>query len=110
MSPDREGKWEPGVQARQETIRAAYLAQAEELERGTADEYRLARDIRSFVAGMPVPLTGQQLLASELKLSRNKAASPPPHRSAPHGETQQHPNLHPEPLLPVSPPRIIRRP
>lgn len=106
-SGSNPSEWEVGIQARQQTIRAAYLARAEELEQGSPDELRLASDIRRFVAGMPVPLTGQQILGSELKLIRNEATSSPLHHSAPCREIQQQPSLRAGPLSPV-PPRIIR--
>ena len=99
MSPDRAGKWEPGVQARQETIRAAYLAQAEELERGTADEYRLARDIRDFVGNMPVPLTRQQLLTFEKMPTHEQVSQSQPNCSAP-GNGIEQPSCSPQYLEP----------
>ena len=106
-SPDKPSKWEPGVQARQEAIRAAYLVQAEELERGTTDDVHLARDIRSFVSSMPVPLTQQQLLASEKKLACAQVTQSQPYGSAPgHGiEQQSRPprSLEPGPHLPSHP-------
>jgi type IV secretion system T-DNA border endonuclease VirD2 len=104
----KRGGWEVGIQARQEGIRAAYLARAEELEQGTADEHRLARDIRSFVAGMPVPLNRQQLLASELKRNRHQAPAAQPHLPASLGGTSEQPAPRIEPILQHSPPRILR--
>lgn len=58
--------WSRRIQARQEAIRRAYLGHAETLEQGDAAERELARDIRRFVAEMPVPLTRRQAMAVEL--------------------------------------------
>lgn len=58
--------WERAVQDRQRAIRNTYLARAEQLERGEADDRRLAKDIRAFVAGMSVPLTRRQAMVAEL--------------------------------------------
>lgn len=107
-SGGNQSKWEIGVQARQQAIRTVYLTRAKELEQGTADELRLAHDIRSFVADMPPPLTSQQLLASELKLTRNKAAASLPHGPTPPRESQQQPSLPPEPLPNLLLSRTIR--
>ena len=68
--------WERAVQVRQLGIREAYLARADDLERGEAADQRLARDIRSFVAGMPVPLSRQQVVGMELSRIQNEL--PPP--------------------------------
>ena len=109
MSIDRSSNWEPGVQARQETIRAAYLAQAEELERGTADDVHLARDIRCFVSSMPVPLTRQQLLVSEKKLARIHDTQSQPTRFAPGRTDEQLRSRRSSELSPPVPsPRVIR--
>lgn len=103
-SSDKPSKWELGVQVRQETIRAAYLAQAEELERGTADDAKIARDIRNFVASMPVPLTRQQLLISEKRLVRAQASQYQPERSVPDCGVEQQlrspQSLQPGPQMP----------
>ena len=53
------------------------LKQADELDIGTAEDRRLAQGIRSFVADMPIPLTRQQLLASQRKLAGDDAATSP---------------------------------
>ena len=103
-SPDKPSKWELGIQARQEAIRAAYLTQAEELEQGAADDVHLARDIRSFVASMPVPLTRQRMLASEKKLTRALDTQFQPDRSTPSGGNVKKPrspgSLNPDPDIP----------
>ena len=91
------GGWEIDIQDRQQAIRTAYLTLAEQLERGTAEELHLASDVRSFVAGMPIPLTRQQLLNSELRLTREKASLSPPHRQAPPAPTQHQPSLSSQP-------------
>jgi hypothetical protein len=58
--------WERALQHRQRAIRETYLARAEQLECGEADDRRLAKDIRAFVAGLSVPLTRRQAMAAEL--------------------------------------------
>lgn len=59
--------WHRDIQARQESIRRAYLEHAAELTQGDAADRHLARDIERFVADMPVPLTRRQALAVELR-------------------------------------------
>ena len=59
--------WSQDIQERQEAIRRAYLTHADELSKGDASERQLARDIRRFVADMPVPLTRQQALGVALR-------------------------------------------
>jgi type IV secretion system T-DNA border endonuclease VirD2 len=66
-TPPQPRDWSRDIQARQESIRRAYLAHAEELAKGEAADRRLASDIRRFVADMPVPLTRRQALAVELR-------------------------------------------
>lgn len=65
--PPQPHAWSHDIQARQESIRRAYLAHAEGLAKGDAADRRLARDIRRFVAEMPVPLTRRQALAVALR-------------------------------------------
>jgi len=63
------------IQARQDSIRRAYLGHirraylghADELAKGDAADRRLAQDIRRFVADMPVALTRRQALTAELR-------------------------------------------
>ena len=64
--------WSRDIQARQDSIRQAYLAHADVLGQGEASERQLARDIRRFVADMPVPLTRRQAMAVELRQVLNK--------------------------------------
>ncbi len=59
--------WSRDIQARQDSIKRAYLGHADELEKGGADDKVLARDIRRFVRDMPVPLTRRQAMAVELR-------------------------------------------
>ena len=59
--------WSRGIQTRQENIRQSYLGHADELIKGDAADRQLARDIRRFVADMPVPLTRRQAMAVELR-------------------------------------------
>ena len=64
--PPQPRNWQRDIQARQESIRKAYLEHASELTQGDAADRRLARDIERFVADMLVPLTRRQALAVEL--------------------------------------------
>ena len=59
--------WSRRIQARQTAIQRAYLSHAEVLDRGDPAERELARDIRRFVAEMPVSLTRRQAMAVELR-------------------------------------------
>lgn len=65
--PPQPRDWSRDIQARQESIRRAYLGHADTLAQGDAADRRLARDIRRFVADMPVPLTRRQAMAVELR-------------------------------------------
>lgn len=65
--PPQPRDWHRDIQARQESIRRAYLEHASELKEGDAEERRLARDIERFVADMPVPLTRRQAVSVELR-------------------------------------------
>ncbi|MGG5889492.1 relaxase/mobilization nuclease domain-containing protein [Falsiroseomonas sp. HC035] len=67
--------WERAIQARQASIRTAYLTHAEILDAGNEDDRRLAADVRAFIADMPVPLNRRQVLAAELRRNRDTAAS-----------------------------------
>jgi hypothetical protein len=73
----KDDGWEWAMQERQQNIRSVYLAHAEKLEHGEKDDQRLARDIRAFVAGMPVPLTRRQAMAAELRSAREQQPSLP---------------------------------
>lgn len=81
--------WERALQDRQRVIRETYLARAEQLERGSADDRRLAKDIRAFVAGMAVPLTRRQAMAAELRRVRTEHLSSIPTVPIHHGATPQ---------------------
>ena len=82
--PPQPRDWQQDIQARQSSIRRAYLLHADALAQGDADDRRLANDIRRFVADMPVPLTRRQALAVELRHvleqrpERNGQLSQPP--------------------------------
>lgn len=65
--PPQPRDWSRDIHDRQESIRGAYLRHAEALAQGDADDRQLARDIRRFVADMPVPLTRRQAMAVELR-------------------------------------------
>jgi len=74
--PPQPRDWQRDIQARQESIRKAYLEHASELTQGDAADRRLAYDIRRFVADMPVPLTRRQALAVELRRVLEQRSSP----------------------------------
>jgi len=97
-TPPQPREWHRDIQARQDAIRCAFLAHADELERGDAGDRRLAHDVRRFVADMPVPLTRRQALATELRhvLERH------PERVAPSSGMPEH---RPEPLPRLDPER-----
>lgn len=59
--------WSRDIQARQESIRRAYLGHADTLAQGDAADGQLARDVKRFVAEMPVPLTRRQSMTVELQ-------------------------------------------
>lgn len=66
--------WERKLLARQAAIRRTYLAQADLLAGSpSADDRRLARQVRAFVAGMPAPETRRLALARELRAANAKA-------------------------------------
>jgi type IV secretory pathway VirD2 relaxase len=65
--PAQPRVWSRDIQARQDSIRRAYLGHADALDHGDVADRQLARDIRRFVADMPVPLTRRQALAVELR-------------------------------------------
>ena len=77
--PPQPRDWSRDIQARQEAIRRAYLGHAETLAQGDAADRQLARDIRRFVADMPVPLTRRQAMAVELRrvLEQHPGRQPP---------------------------------
>ncbi len=66
-APPQPPGWSRDIQLRQELIRRAYLGHADELAQGDNADRQLARDIRRFVADMPVPLTRRQAMAVELR-------------------------------------------
>ncbi|BAU94180.1 MULTISPECIES: relaxase/mobilization nuclease domain-containing protein [Hyphomicrobiales] len=65
--PSQPRDWSRDIQNRQESIRRAYLSHADILIRGDAADRQLARDIRRYVADMPVPLTRRQAMTLELR-------------------------------------------
>nr|WP_281418490.1 relaxase/mobilization nuclease domain-containing protein [Azospirillum soli] len=70
-SPPLPQNWSRDLQARYDSVRRAYLNHAEALDRRDTADRRLARDIRRFVADMPVPLTRRQALAAALRNAQN---------------------------------------
>lgn len=74
--------WETRIAGHRENVRAAYASHATELEAGSDSDRQLARDIRRFVADMPVAHTRRQLLQDEL-LAATKRGRPAPDREAP---------------------------
>lgn len=65
--PPQPRDWSRDIQARQDSIRRAYLGHADELVDGDRADRQLARDIQRFVAEMPIPLTRRQAMAVELR-------------------------------------------
>lgn len=70
--PPAPHDWSRDIQARQDSIKRAYLGHADELEKGPQADRQLARDIRRFVAEMPVALTRKQAMAVELQKVRDQ--------------------------------------
>jgi type IV secretion system T-DNA border endonuclease VirD2 len=85
LKPPPPRDWSRDIQARQEAIGRAYLTHADELGQGDAADRQLARDLRRFVADMPVPLTRRQALAAELRhvLEQHPGRGTPPMSSSP---------------------------
>lgn len=84
--------WSRDIQNRQDSIRRAYLGHADELTGGDASDQQLARDIRRFVADMPVPLTRQQALSTELRHVLEKhpdTGTPSPALAVPSADEQR---------------------
>jgi type IV secretion system T-DNA border endonuclease VirD2 len=65
--PSQPRDWSQEIQARQESIRRAYLGHADVLAQGDTADRQLARDIKRFVADMPVSLTRRQAMTVELR-------------------------------------------
>lgn len=65
--PPQPRDWSRDIQVRQDSIRRAYLGHAEQLDKGDTADRQLARDIKRFVADMPVALTRHQAMAVELR-------------------------------------------
>lgn len=84
-TPPQPRDWSRDIQARQDSIRRAYIGHAEELAKGDAADRRLASDIKRFVAEMPVPLTRRQALAVELRqvLQQHPGRTAPTRASGP---------------------------
>lgn len=103
-------EWSRDIQMRQESIRGAYLSQAEALMQGDAADRRLAQDIRRFVADMPVPLTRRQALVVELRqvLERHPGRSEPPAlpSSSSGVQERQRDKSPPLPDIPHNPPAL----
>ena len=76
---------------------------------GDAADQKLARDIRRFVADMPVPLTRRQALAVELRQvleqrSGREAPASPPAAQQPEAARREGPSLSQQ-LFPAEPTR-----
>lgn len=93
--PRKDARWEQAVQHRQQNIRDAYLAHAVVLDEGDKEDQRLAKDVRSFVAGMPVPLNRRQAITTELRHVRDMHQGIAPSQSA---EKPADPVVQPEPV------------
>ena len=96
-SPSQPSGWSRDIQTRQEKIRRAYLGHADELAQGDDADRQLARDIRRFVADMPVPLTRRQAMAVELRRvleQKSGRAAPAPAQPEPssHGLHRANPS------------------
>src|SRR5262249_46393157 len=77
QTPEREPtSWEKKIQARQDSINRAYLNYADQLDRGDADDRRLARDLRKVVAEMPVPLPRRKELEVHMGRMRDQKHGP----------------------------------
>lgn len=75
IRPEKDRKdatWERAVQHRQQGIRDAYLSHAATLAEGNKEDQRLARDVRAFVAGMPVSLNRRQVMTTTLRAIREQ--------------------------------------
>jgi type IV secretory pathway VirD2 relaxase len=73
QAPEQEPtSWEKKIQARQDSINRAYLNYADQLDRGDADDRRLARDLRKVVAEMPLPLPRRKELEVHMRCVRNQ--------------------------------------
>lgn len=86
------------IQARQDSIRRAYLAHAAELAQGAPEDRKLARDVERFVAEMPVPLTRRQAMAVELRqvLDRHPGRKAPDSGEVLHGARPGTPEPEPQ--------------
>lgn len=95
--PPQPRDWSRDIQARQESIRRAYLGHADTLAQGDTADRQLARDIRRFVADMPVPLTRRQAMSVELRrvLEQHPGRQAPPSalQTAPERPQPQGPSL-----------------
>lgn len=70
--PPAPHDWSRNIQDRQDSIKRAYLGHADGLEKGPQADRQLARDIRRFVAEMPVALTRKQAMGVELQKVREQ--------------------------------------
>ena len=68
--------WETKIQARQHSYKMAYLSYADELDRGDEDARRVARDLRKFVADMPMPLPRRKELEVHMRRVRDQKHGP----------------------------------
>jgi hypothetical protein len=105
VPPGEPQGWERAIQQRQASIRAAYLTHAEILDTGDEADWRLAADVRAFVAGMPAPLNRRQALAAELRRGRDAPASALPVPPEPEARMPGRGSS----LPPVPEPELLRR-
>lgn len=110
--PPQPRDWSRDIQARQESIRRAYLGHADELAKGDATDRRLAGDIKRFVADMPVPLTRRQALSVELRqvLEKHPGRGAPTPVNVPQQDSEglHRANLSPPGGVPHDPPKQRR--
>lgn len=81
--PPKISAGDQAIQRRQQSIRLAYLAHADTLDGGSNEDRRLAKDVRAFVAGMPVPLNRRQIMVTELQAVRHPETLPKEPNSSP---------------------------
>lgn len=106
--PPAPHDWSRDIQARQDSIKRAYLGHADELEKGPQADRQLARDIRRFVAEMPVALTRKQAMGVELQKVREQ--HPGRGSPLPPAGTQTSAQRVPDPARPHMPERTNEAP
>ena len=107
--PPQPRAWDREIQARQESVRRAYLVHATSLVTGDAGDRRLAADIQRFVEEMPVPLTRRQALTVELQQVPDRKDGTASHLpNHPQSVERDRPQQRPEPAAPKQSPTRVR--